>query len=234
MEIGFALVVGVAGFHYSVLSEFRDRLIAGQAAGRVFESWVAQIRELGLIKEHGPQRTDRLGRLSKVRWVSRLEIAVETWRLAALSLIQADRAWSRETLPPAWADKYGERFGMQRQTEKEWQEYEANIGNEGQWWLKRLLDGGAPAGWQEWSEVKLLQAVWAQQFRAEAGKRAFTELKKYEGHTQIATPHDPEARYSRKRNSHWIGDKVQVTDTDEAGYPHILADRVSTDSHLTD
>ena len=223
-----------AGFHYSVLSEFRDRLIKGQAEGRVFEKLVAQIRELGLIKEHGKQRTDSLAMLSKVRWLSRLEIAVETLRLAVVSLIKVDRAWSRETLPPSWEDKYAERFVMQRQTEKEWKEYEANIGNDGQWLLKRLSDGGAPAGLQELSEVKLLQTVWAQQFREEAGKMAFTELKKYDGHTQIATPHDPDARYSRKRNSEWIGDKVQVTDTDDAGYPHLITDMVSTESNFTD
>ena len=231
-----------AGFHYSVLSEFRDRLIAGKAEGRVFEMLVAQIRELGLIKEHGKQRSDSIAMLSKVRWLSRLEIAVETLRLAVVSLVKVDREWSEEVLPPSWEDQYGERFVMQRHTEKEWQEYEANIGNDGQWLLKRLMDGGAPAGLQELSEVKLLETVWAQQFserasqacQDEAEKMTFTELKKYDGHTQIATPHDPEAHYSRKRHSEWIGDKVQVTDTDDAGYPHIITDIVSTDSNLTD
>src|SRR3972149_3760307 len=127
------------GFNFSVLSEFRDRLIVGKAEGRVFETLVAQIREMGLIKEHGKQRTDSLAMLSKVRWLSRLEIAVETLRLAVVSLIKADQEWSAETLPPSWEDKYGERFVMQRQTEKEWKEYEANIGNDGQWLLKRLV-----------------------------------------------------------------------------------------------
>jgi hypothetical protein len=84
------------------------------------------------------------------------------------------------------------------------------------------------------SEVKLLQTVWAQQFRAEAGQVVFQEIKKYDGHTQITTPHDPEAHYSRKRHSEWIGSKVQVTDTDDEGYPHIITDIVSTDSTLTD
>jgi len=36
-----------AGFDYSVLSEFRDRLIAGQAEGRVFEKLVEEIRGMG-------------------------------------------------------------------------------------------------------------------------------------------------------------------------------------------
>ena len=39
------------GFDFSVLSEFRDRLIKGQAEGRVFEKLVEQIRGMGFIKE---------------------------------------------------------------------------------------------------------------------------------------------------------------------------------------
>ena len=222
------------GFNFSVLSEFRDRLLAGKAEGRVFEKLVAQIRETGLIKERGKQRSDSIAMLAKVRWLSRLEVAVETLRLAVVSLVKVDRDWSEEILPPSWEDKYGERFVMQRYTEKEWKEYEANIGNDGQWLLKRLVDGSAPAGLQELLEVKLLQTVWAQQFREEAGQMVFEELKKYDGRTQIVTPHDPEAHYSRKRHSEWIGSKVQVTDTDDEGYPHIITDIVSTDSNLTD
>ena len=222
------------GFNFSVLSEFRDRLLEGQAEGRVFENLVKQIQGLGLIKEHGKQRSDSIAMLTKVRWLSRLEVAVETLGLAVVGVVNTEPDWSEEILPPSWEDQYGERFVMQRHTEKEWQEYEANIGNDGQWLLKRLVDGSAPAGLQELSEVKLLQTVWAQQFRAEAGQVVFQEIKKYDGHTQIATPHDPEAHYSRKRHSEWIGSKVQVTDTDDEGYPHIITDIVSTDSSLTD
>lgn len=222
------------GFNFSVLSEFRDRLLQGQAEGRVFEKLVEQIRELGLINERGKQRSDSIAMLTKVRWLSRLEVAVETLRLAVVALVKADRDWSEEILPPSWEDKYGERFVMERHTEKEWKEYEANIGNDGQWLLKRLVDGGAPAGLQELSEVKLLQTVWAQQFRGEAGQMVFADLKRYDGRTQIVTPHDPEAQYSRKRHTEWIGGKVQVTDTDDAGYPHIITDMASTESNLTD
>jgi transposase len=222
------------GFHYSVLSEFRDRLISGQAEGRVFEKLVSQIRALGLIKERGKQRSDSIAMLTKVRWLSRLEVTVETLRLAVVALVNRDREWSEEILPPSWEDKYGERFVQQRYTEKEWKEYEASIGKDGHWLLKRLWDGGAPAELQALSEVKLLQTVWAQQFRAEAGQMVFKELKTYDGRTQIVTPHDPEAQYSRKRHTEWIGSKVQMTDTDDEGFPHIITDIVSTHSNTTD
>jgi transposase len=222
------------GFDFSVLSEFRDRLLEGQAEGRVFEKLVEQIRKLGLIKEHGKQRTDSIAILTKVRRLCRVETVVETLRLALVAIVNADREWSEEIIPPSWEEKYGERFMRQRYSEKEWKEYEEHIGEEGQWLIQRLEKGGAPAELQNLPEVQVLKTVWTQQFRAEAGKMAYTDLKKYDGRTQIQSPHDPEARWSRKRHFEWIGDKVQVTETEDAGYPHIITDVVATSSNQTD
>jgi transposase len=222
------------GFDFSVLSEFRDRLIAGRAESRVFEKLVEQIRGMGLIKERGKQRTDSIAMLTKVRRLSRIELVVETLRLAIVALVETDREWSEEAIPPSWEEKYGERFVRQRYSEKEWKEYEEKIGNEGQWLLKRLKDGGAPAELQDLPEVQVLKTVWAQQFREETGQMVYQDLKKYDGHTQIQSPHDPEARYSRKRHFEWVGGKVQVTETEDEGYPHIITDIVGTSSNHTD
>ncbi len=46
--------------------------------------------------------------------------------------------------------------------------------------------------------------------------------------------HDPEARYSRKRIQEWVGGKVQVTETDDDGYPHLITDIAGTCSSKTD
>jgi transposase len=108
------------GFDFSVLSEFRGRLIKGQAEGRVFEKLVGQIREMGLIKEHGKQRTDSIAMLTKVRRLCRVETVVETLRLAIVAVVDADREWSEEIIPPSWEGKYGERFVRQRYSEKDW------------------------------------------------------------------------------------------------------------------
>jgi hypothetical protein len=89
--------------------------------------------------------------------------------------------------------------------------------------LKRLKNGSVPAELQDLPAVQVLKTVWAQQFserasegcREEGGKMAYADLKKYDGHTQIQSPHDPEARYSRKRHFEWVGDKVQVSETDD-------------------
>jgi transposase len=187
-----------SGFDFSVLSEFRDRLMEGKAEQRVFEKLVEEIRGMGLIKEQGKQRTDSIAMLTKVRRLCRVETVVETLRLAIVAIVDTDREWSEEMIPPSWEAKYGERFVRQRYREKEWKEYEEKIGEEGQWFLKRLEKGGAPAELQHLPEVQVLKTVWVQQFREEGGKMAYTDLKKYDGHAQIQSPHDPEARYSCK------------------------------------
>ena len=223
-----------AGFDFSVLSEFRDRVIEGKAEQRVFEKLVEEIQAMGLIKEHGKQRSDSIAMLVKVRRLSRIEMVVETLRLAVVALVAADREWCEEVIPPSWEEKYGERFVRQRYSEQEWKAYEANIGNDGEWLLKRLKDGGAPAELQDLPEVQVFSTVWAQQFREAQGQMVYKDLKKYDGHTQIQTPHDPEARYSRKRKFEWLGDKVQVTETEDEGYPHIITDMLATNSNQTD
>lgn len=76
------LPLAYAGFDYSVLSEFRDRLLAHQAEGMVFEQLAQEFRAMGLIKQRGRQRSDSIAMLVRVRHLSRLELVVETLRLA--------------------------------------------------------------------------------------------------------------------------------------------------------
>jgi transposase len=46
------------GFDHSVLSEFRDRVIAGGVETQLLDDMLTRLRELGLIKARGRQRTD--------------------------------------------------------------------------------------------------------------------------------------------------------------------------------
>src|SRR5215813_8508989 len=48
------------GFDFSVLSEFRDRLLAGSAEALLLEKLLERCRTLGLLKARGQQRTDSL------------------------------------------------------------------------------------------------------------------------------------------------------------------------------
>ncbi len=55
------------GFDFSVLCEFRARLIAGEAEMQLLDGLLGQCRQLGLLKERGRQRTDSTHVLASVR-----------------------------------------------------------------------------------------------------------------------------------------------------------------------
>ena len=149
MDWKYALHLPLAyeGFDYRVLSEFRDRLLVHQAEGRVFEQLVQEFRSMGLIKERGKQRTDSIAMLMKVRHLSRLELVVETLRLAVGAILKANRVWGEALIPPSWQERYGERFVLQRHTKEEWPEHDQHVGSDGEWLMARLdesLQAGLP------------------------------------------------------------------------------------------
>src|SRR5579859_7465339 len=56
-----------AGFDHTVLSEFRARLIEGQAEQRLLDLLLEQCQAGGWLKAHGRQRTDSTHILAKIR-----------------------------------------------------------------------------------------------------------------------------------------------------------------------
>ena len=70
------------GFDFSVLSEFRGRLLTHQAERRLFDKMLSQFRERGWVKERGKQRTDSTHVRASIRAVNRLECVGETMRHA--------------------------------------------------------------------------------------------------------------------------------------------------------
>src|SRR5215469_2446736 len=68
------------GFDFSVLSEFRQRLIEHDAEHRLFTLLVAKLSERGYIKKRGIQRTDSTHVLAAVHLFHRAELLGETVR----------------------------------------------------------------------------------------------------------------------------------------------------------
>jgi transposase len=60
------------GFDHAVVSEFRSRLIDGDAERLLFDLMLERFRKLGLLKAHGRQRTDSSHVLAAVRARNRL------------------------------------------------------------------------------------------------------------------------------------------------------------------
>ena len=68
------------GFDYSVLSEFRQRLLEGKAEALLLEKLLERCEALGLLKGKKKQRTDSTHVIAAVRALSLLELVGETLR----------------------------------------------------------------------------------------------------------------------------------------------------------
>jgi transposase len=95
------------GFHYSVLSEFRGRLVTGGAEAHIFNRVLEMCRTKGLIKKRGQQRTDSTQVFAAIRTLNRLELVGETLRAALNALAVAAPEWTRDHTLPEWVDRYG-------------------------------------------------------------------------------------------------------------------------------
>ena len=62
------------GFDFSVLSEFRSRLVAAGLERALFDLLLGRLRELGLVRPGGTQRTDSTHVLGAIRDLNRLEL----------------------------------------------------------------------------------------------------------------------------------------------------------------
>jgi len=98
-----------SGFDHTVLSEFRTRLLKAGAEQLLFDTLLTKLREKGLLKARGRQRTDSTHVLAAVRAMNRLERVVETMRYALNCLAIVAPEWLREHSPDEWVDRYGPR-----------------------------------------------------------------------------------------------------------------------------
>src|SRR4051794_14608442 len=97
------------GFDHTVLSEFRSRLIEGKAEQQMLDTLLDRLRELGLVKSRGRQRTDSTHVLTAVRGLNRLERVGETLRAALNEVAVMAPAWLQALAPAEWYERYAKR-----------------------------------------------------------------------------------------------------------------------------
>jgi len=137
-----------SGFDHTVLSEFRTRLLAGGAEQLLLDTLLARLRERGLLKARGRQRTDSTHVLAAIRALNRLERVGETLRHALNSLAAVAPDWLRAQVPAAWFDRYGPRMDTYRlpRTAAAREELAAIIGPMAggccKWWKPRRICPG--------------------------------------------------------------------------------------------
>src|SRR5256712_10360844 len=103
-----------AGFDFSALSEFRDRLLAGSAAEHLLDQLLERCRALGLLTARGQQRTDSTQVLAAIRVLNRLELVAEMLRAALNELATVAPDWLQAITPLAWYERYSRRIEESR------------------------------------------------------------------------------------------------------------------------
>lgn len=98
-----------AGFDFSVLSEFRQRLLAHEAGQRLLDEMLNLCRDKGWLKERGKQRTDSTHIIAAVHKLNQLELVHETLRYALNEVARLAPAWLKAQITADWFDYYNER-----------------------------------------------------------------------------------------------------------------------------
>jgi len=226
-----------SGFHYSVLSEFRDRLISGGMEAKLLDDMLQQWREKGLVKARGQQRTDSTIVLANIRQLNRLSCVGETMRRALNDISTVAPEWLLEQISLDWFDRYGPRFdGYRLPKEKgEQEELKATIGTDGLHLLQQIHEESAPAFLVELPSVDVLRRVWIQQYQVINDKFQWRADKDTPPkRLLIQSPYDSEARNSTKRKVNWTGYKVHLTETCDDEMPNIITNVETSLATTTD
>ena len=221
------------GFDFSVLSEFRQRLLAGHAEERLLNHLLACCEEHNWLQAATKQRTDSTHILARIRATNRLELAIETMRFTLNSLSVLVPDWLSGHLQPEWANRYGPRaddFRLPASRQKRLL-LAQQIGQDGLWLMDQIdADEQAASLWQL-PAVDILRRVWIQQFKVADGELIWRIENQGElppSSQSISSPYDLEARFSRKRATTWVGYKVHLSETCEADQPHLITQVATT------
>jgi transposase len=210
------------GFDFSVLSEFRSRLVAASQEWMILDLLLARLKELGLVKAGGTQRTDSTHVLGRIRDLNRLELAGESIRAALEALAAAAPGWLPGVIGASWQQVYGQRIDDLRLPASEAKRTELAIqyGHDGYRLLEAAYGPAAPGWLREVPAVAALRQIWVQQYcrviDARGEKVIWREAREHglpPGRSAIVSPYDLDARYSEKRGKGWKGYKAHLSET---------------------
>jgi transposase len=225
------------GFNFSVLSEFRSRVVEGGKERLLLEKLLEGCKERGYLKARGRARTDSTHVLGALRVLSKWERTAETMRAALNALATAAPEWLREHADPEWFERYARRIEDQRlpKGKEAREEHLRTVGADGIRLLARIDDPRTPQILKELAEVELLRRLWEQHYELINGEIRVLDPKGMpEGAHRIESPYEPEARYSTKRSMSWVGYKVHLTESCDEGFPYLITDVHTTAATATD
>jgi transposase len=108
------------------------------------------------------------------------------------------------------------------------------VGQDGLELLEACYAPDAPPDVREVDAVEILRRVWLQQYYVEGSQIRWRTQQELPPHTVlICSPYEVEARYSTKRDTHWVGYKTHITETCAPDQPRIIT-HVATTLSTTD
>ena len=227
------------GFDFSILSEFRQRMLDGGAEAVLLEQLLERCEDLGLLKGKKKQRTDSTHVIAAVRALSLVELVGETMRRVLDEAAQMAPDWLRTYMKPEWVPRYARRFdGYQLPTSKTKREALAvTIGEDGFYLLQAIYSEAGPQELKASAKVETLRRIWVQQYYWVDGKVYWRTKDKWgqpPAGKMMGSPDDLEARYCVKRSTEWTGYKVHFTETCQAEYPRLITHVETTPATVHD
>lgn len=230
-KYALSLDLSNSGFDYSVLSEFRTRLVAGELEAELLNRLIQQCQAQGLIKSESKQRTDSTYVLAAIRELNRYERVGEVLRHALNDLAIVAPEWVMQVASPDWYDRYSTRIEYTRMPSKqsELQAWLLQVGKDGHHLLTQIYADEAPEWLRHLPAVECLRQMWVQQYYLEGTQvRVRTKDEIPPCHTMLESPYDVEARHRTKRNTHWTGYCVHLTETCDDDFPNLITNVATT------
>lgn len=220
------------GFHYSDLCNFRKRLLAHEQESMLFERLLDYLRERGVVRAGGKQRTDATHILGAVKRMGDVEVVREGLRLAISDLISSDAKWVMQHIPASMIKTYKRAMPNYRMSQQELQEFIQETGEEARWLLDQVALHGS-VELQQLPVVMQLRQIWEEQYQYVSEPDHNLEVRQGKDYVtnRIRNPHDPQATYGVKRDRSWVGYKVHITESLEE--PRFITDVMLSDTAST-
>lgn len=231
-----------SGFDHSILSGYRDRLLAGGQESLLFERVLEQFKAQGLLHHKSVQRTDSTHVVAAIRSLNRLELVGETVRRLLDDLARVAPDWLVSHISPDWFDRYGARFEQYRLPDKasERTALQQQIGQDGRHLLKAVYAAEAPVWLRELPAVGTMLRIWQQQYYQEDYQPGEAQLSWREADNMppfkqlLVSPDDLDARNRTKRDTNWSGYAVHLTETCHPDGPNLITNVETTPATTAD
>ncbi len=214
------------GFDHTVLSEFRGRLVDGEAEQLLLDLLLERFQSEGMLKAGGRQRSDSTHVWAAVRALIRLELIRETMRHVLDELAQAAPEWLREHARAKWVERYGRRSDEYRlpKTKEAKQVLTDQMGQDGAELLGVIYSPDSLQLLPQVPAVEMMRRIWVQNY-LQAGERVRFRTEE-DGIPKaarfISSPHDRDAHLGRKGSNSWMGYKVSLTEACEDDAPSLI------------